>query len=275
MPELPEVETAKRGLQQALQNKRICHVELRRRDLRWPIEEGFEELLVDQRMIGFRRFGKYFVIDLENGWSVLGHLGMSGTFRVEPEMPKALRKHDHVLLTMESGEMAIYHDPRRFGFLLLSETPKLADHPRLVEMGPDPFDEKRFTADYLATALSKRKGPIKAVLLDQKLVAGIGNIYASEALFGIGVRPGRPANKLKRKEIEALVLEICKVLAAAIASGGSTLRDFSGSDGQTGYFQHHFKVYGHAGEPCESCSELLMVEVIAGRSSFFCKNCQK
>ena len=275
MPELPEVETTLRGLESYLQEKRFEQVEVRRRDLRWPIADEFEETLTDQHVTGYRRRGKYLILDLSNGYSVLGHLGMSGTFRVEPTMPKELRIHDHVLITADSGEVAIFCDPRRFGFLLLNETKTLSDHPRLIKMGPDPFDEEVLTVTYLKDKLSKRAGAIKPVLLDQQLVAGIGNIYASEALFIAGIHPKRPANSLKTKEIEGLIPSIREVLSAAITSGGSTLRDFSGASGETGYFQHAFKVYGHAGKPCFGCNSPLKVEVMTGRSTFFCEKCQK
>ena len=275
MPELPEVETTLRGLQSYLQHKPIEMVEVRRRDLRWPIPDEFEEILTGQHISGYRRFGKYLVLDLSNDHSILGHLGMSGTFRVVPSMPMEHRKHDHVFITFESGEVAIFCDPRRFGFLLLSETDALLEHPRLKAMGPDPFDESRLTVGYLKQALARRKGHIKPILLDQSLVAGIGNIYASEALFDARIHPKRAANSLKNKELERLIEAVREVLKAAIASGGSTLRDFSGSDGESGYFQHAFKVYGHADEPCVICEKRLMVENQAGRSSFFCENCQK
>lgn len=275
MPELPEVETTRRGLQSYLQGKTIERVEVRRRDLRWPIPDEFEEILSEQKIQHFGRIGKYLALDLTNGWSILGHLGMSGTFRVVPNMPQELRKHDHVMLEMDSGEVAIFCDPRRFGFLLLNKTKDLLSHPRLSRMGPDPFDSEQFTVEYLQQALARRKGAIKPILLDQSLVAGIGNIYASEALFMAGIHPTRPANGLKKKEIERLIASLREVLEAAIASGGSTLRDFSGSDGEAGYFQHAFKVYGHGKEPCSACSKPLEVAMLAGRSTFFCKNCQK
>lgn len=275
MPELPEVETTRRGLQNHLQNKRIERVEVRRRDLRWPITDEFEELLTGQKLIHFRRVGKYFTLDLENGYSVLGHLGMSGTFRVTPKMPEELRKHDHVLLMMDSQEVAIYNDPRRFGFLLLSKTKHLFEHPRLVKMGPDPFDKKEFNPAYVKQFLARRKGAIKPILLDQSFVAGCGNIYASESLFMAGIHPHRTGNSLNNKEIQKLIKSLRAVLTAAIASGGSTLRDFSGAEGEAGYFQHTFKVYGHDKQPCFACGTPLKVEVMAGRSTFFCKNCQK
>ncbi len=275
MPELPEVETTRRGLQSYLNGKTIEEVEVRRRDLRWEIPDEFEEALAGQKLESFRRVGKYLILDLPNGQSVIGHLGMSGTFRVEPKIPEELRKHDHVILHMDSAEVAIFNDPRRFGFLLLCETKTLLEHPRLNRMGPDPFDEDKFTPEYFKKAVAKRKGHIKPVLLDQALVAGIGNIYASEALFMSNIHPKRAANSLKKKEIVILIQSIKEVLIAAIASGGSTLKDFSGSDGSAGYFQHAFKVYGHAKEPCSTCSAPLEVEIMAGRSTFFCKNCQK
>ncbi|MDG1287622.1 MAG: bifunctional DNA-formamidopyrimidine glycosylase/DNA-(apurinic or apyrimidinic site) lyase [Rickettsiales bacterium] len=275
MPELPEVETTRRGLHSYLNGKTIENVEVRRRDLRWEVPGKFEEVLEGQKLESFRRVGKYLVLDLPNKQSIIGHLGMSGTFRVEPHMPDELRKHDHVILHMDSAEVAIFNDPRRFGFLLLCQTAALLEHPRLNRMGSDPFDEAKFTVDYLQTKLAKRKGHIKPVLLDQALIAGIGNIYASEALFMSFIHPKRAANSLTRKEITILIQSIKEVLEAAIASGGSTLRDFLGSDGEAGYFQHAFKVYGHAKEPCSVCSSPLEVEVMAGRSTFFCENCQK
>lgn len=275
MPELPEVETTLRGLEKHLHLKSIEQVLVRRRDLRWPIADSFEEVIVNQSITSFRRKGKYLILDLKNGISILGHLGMSGTFRVEPKMPDDLRKHDHLVIIFESGEVAIYHDPRRFGFILLCHTKDLSQHPRLKNMGPDPIESTELSTCYFEKALKKRSGMIKPALLDQKLIAGVGNIYACEALYEARIHPKRQANSLKGKEIERLIESIRAVMQSAIASGGSTLKDFSGASGQSGYFQHAFKVYNRAQETCMSCNLLLSVENLAGRSTFFCKKCQK
>ncbi len=275
MPELPEVETARRGLEQALSNKKIELVEVRRRDLRWPIPDDFEEIAHGQTIQNFGRIGKYLHLDLTNSYSILGHLGMSGTFRVEPSYPQQLRTHDHIVIQFESKETAIFNDARRFGFLLLSKTEALRQHPRLIHMGPDPFDKANFNVSYLTKALSRRSGAIKPILLNQNVVSGIGNIYASEALFSAKIHPNRPADSLSKSEISLLIKSVRVVLTAAIASGGSTLRDFSGTSGQAGYFQHSFNVYGHANQPCRVCKNPLKVAKLAGRSTFFCEICQK
>jgi len=275
MPELPEVETTCRGLQPYLENQSIEWVECRRRDLRWPIDDAFEELLSGQHVQRVHRIGKYMLWTLANDHTVIAHLGMSGTFRVEDHLPDPFRKHDHVIIMLESGQCIIFHDPRRFGFIVFCETKDLLSHPRLHQMGPDPFDATALTPAYLMQIFSRRKGPIKPALLNQSLIAGIGNIYASEALFGAGIHPHRPAKSLTNNELTKLIAAIRKVLNAAIQSGGSTLRDFAGSDSQSGYFQHSFQVYDRADKACTRCKQQLEVESLAGRSTYFCKNCQK
>lgn len=274
MPELPEVETTKRGLEPHLNQQRIDAVEVYRRDLRWPIPDEFEEVLTGNWFVGFKRIGKYLIMDLSNGVSIIAHLGMSGTFRVEHTVPEILRKHDHVVIVLESGAALIYRDPRRFGFLLLEESRSIRSHPRIKVMGPDPFDSESFTAEYLLDSLRKKKSQIKPILLDQHLVAGIGNIYASEALFTAGIRPDRLALSLSLHELQKLVISIRSVLQLAINSGGSTLRDFTGGDGKPGYFQHAFQVYGREGGLCVGCGQAVDKFVMAGRATYCCYTCQ-
>jgi len=275
MPELPEVETTMRGLAPHWLNREIRSVEVRRHDLRWPIPGNIEELLTEQRITGLRRLGKYIVAELSNGWALIIHLGMSGSFRVEPHYPASPKKHDHVFVEMESGIWAVFHDPRRFGALLACRTEELQAHPLLSKMGPDPLDVAAFTPAYLRARLAKASIPIKVALMDQKYVAGIGNIYASEALFESGVHPLRPANSLSKEEAERLVPAIRQVLEAAIQSGGSTLRDYMSGAGETGYFKHAFKVYDKEGAACLSCGKTVDKLVMAGRSTYFCVSCQK
>ena len=274
MPELPEVETTMRGIAPSLIGQPIAQVEVMRRDLRWPIPDELEEVLVGSQFCGFERIGKYLIMHVQGGQSLIAHLGMSGTFRIAPSMPQTLRKHDHVLIELENGAVLIFRDPRRFGFVLLQETAHLREHPRLAEMGPDPFDTQAFTGAYLQKCLAKRHSPIKPILLDQHLVAGIGNIYASEALFRAKISPQRAASSLTFAQCNRLVLAIREVLGEAIESGGSTLRDFTGGDGSEGYFQHHFAVYDREHLPCVACGKAVDKSVMAGRATYFCASCQ-
>ncbi len=273
MPELPEVETVRRGLAQVLTGKVIKKVVLHRKALRLPITPGFAKRVEGRCIKKIERRAKYLLFTLDDGQIILAHLGMSGRMMVHASMPKKWEKHDHVALIMEDDTVLIFNDARRFGIFLLIENDKLPAHPLLREVGPEPL-EKTFDAKALAQALKKRKGPIKSALMDQKLVAGLGNIYASEALFHAGIRPTRPAFQCAR-QAEKLVNAIREVLNDAIASGGSTLRDYVRSNGDIGHFQHHFAVYERSGERCEKCRTIIRRIVQAGRSTYYCPRCQK
>lgn len=274
MPELPEVETVMRGLATQLEGKRIERVEPMREGLRFPFPERLVELLEGQRIVLLARRSKYILCELENGWQLLLHLGMSGKILVYPEPRQELKKHDHLLIWLEGGTEIAFNDARRFGIVDLIKPKQIASHPLLSHLGPEPL-ENEFTPAYLYAALKKRSMAIKPALMDAKLVVGVGNIYASEALFKAGIAPVKKANTISKKQCEILVTCIQEVLRDAIRSGGSTLRDYVRSSGDVGYFQHQFKVYGREKEPCLICSSSIERIVQTGRSSFYCPSCQK
>lgn len=271
MPELPEVETVRRGLDTALAGATIDTVRLTRPDLRLPFPKNMAQALAGRTIASIERRAKYLIWRLDSGKAILSHLGMSGCFIVR-STPQKLKKHDHIELRLSDGRQVLYHDPRRFGLVTLVANDDLPSHPLLSELGPEPL-EKAFNSTYLKRVLTGRMGPIKAVLMDQKVVVGVGNIYASEALFLTGIHPLRPADKCIAKAPD-MVKAIQQVLKDAIASGGSSLRDFVDISGDSGYFQHAFKVYGQAKKPCSRCDGIIENIRIAGRSSFFCPNCQ-
>lgn len=284
MPELPEVETVCRGLALAIEGRRLTRVEVRRPDLRIPFPPGFAAALTGRRIARIRRRGKYYVWEMDDGTALLGHLGMSGAMTIRPPgtnfpPPGA---HEHVLFDIDDGGQVAYHDPRRFGLMTLSTVAEVEEHPLLAAMGPEPLSDA-FTPAVLATALADKQTPVKSALLDQRVVAGLGNIYVSEALFRAGISPRRLAANVGRRRIEALVPAIKSVLTEAIASGGSTLRDYRQASGELGYFQHTFSVYDREGQPCPGCdcgaaegrAQGIQRIVQAGRSTFFCAKRQR
>ncbi|MDX2072953.1 MAG: bifunctional DNA-formamidopyrimidine glycosylase/DNA-(apurinic or apyrimidinic site) lyase [Alphaproteobacteria bacterium] len=274
MPELPEVETVVRGLSASITGSRIRAVRLRRKDLRFPFPRGFAAALAGARILGVSRRAKYLLFTLDNDYSIISHLGMSGRFIIPALVAgSGLSKHDHVIITLDDGRTLIYNDPRRFGVMTLVKTADATRHPLLRNLGPEPLSSD-FTASYLKAELLRRKGAVKPVLMDQKLVVGVGNIYASEALFLAGIDPRMSAPKAA-PEAALLVKSIRKVLRDAIASGGSSLRDFVHISGESGYFQHRFNVYGREGEPCFACKTPLRGIRQAGRATFYCPKCQR
>ncbi|GAB5388860.1 MAG: bifunctional DNA-formamidopyrimidine glycosylase/DNA-(apurinic or apyrimidinic site) lyase [Alphaproteobacteria bacterium] len=282
MPELPEVETVSRGLATRLEGQRIVHVDVRRPDLRFPFTEGFADKLTGRRIESFGRRGKYMAWALDDGAVVLGHLGMSGRFTLyDPGTAPDPGKHDHLVLQADNGVVAHYHDPRRFGFLFwLPDRDAFEAHPMIAPMGPEPLSNA-FNADTLSAGLKGRKSSIKAALLDQKLVAGLGNIYVAEALYHAKISPRRIAHTVAGKRAERLAPAIVQVLRKAIESGGSSLRDFRQSDGELGYFQHNWAVYGREGEACPDCDCDIAKTggikriVQQNRSTFFCSRRQR
>ncbi len=281
MPELPEVETVMRGLALVLDGRRIVEARLHRADMRWPFPPGLQQRLQGARVLGFRRRGKYMLMRLEGGDSVLIHLGMSGRMVARPagSIPNAATAHEHMVLLTEDGTRVGFVDPRRFGSVDLVPTAEEDGHKLLRGLGPEPL-EPDFTAQVLSAALAGKKTPIKAALLDQGVVAGLGNIYVSEALFRAGISPKRLAGSVAGARAARLVPAIKDVLADAIAAGGSTLRDYVQADGGLGYFQHAFKVYGREGEACERCGGVppcpgIRRLVQAGRSTFYCPKTQR
>ncbi|WP_415405073.1 bifunctional DNA-formamidopyrimidine glycosylase/DNA-(apurinic or apyrimidinic site) lyase [Tateyamaria sp. SN3-11] len=282
MPELPEVETVRRGLTPAMEGAVIAQADVNRPDLRWPFPDGMAERLSGQQVLGLRRRSKYILADLASGETLLIHLGMSGRMLVsgDPlgqfahEHPQA-EKHDHVVLHMDNGARITFNDPRRFGAMDLMETATADQHKLLAVLGPEPLGND-FHESHLIDAFAGKNTPVKSALLDQRIVAGLGNIYVCEALYRAGIAPTRKAGRIAKPRVAALVPIIRDVLAEAIEAGGSSLRDFRQADGELGYFQHRFDVYGREGEPCRTsgCSSVIARVVQSGRSSFYCKSCQ-
>ena len=276
MPELPEVETVRRGLMPAMQGKRLDAVIPRRPDLRFPLPDGFGQRLTGRTVAAIRRRAKFLMFDLDSPDVLIAHLGMSGSFRLGAK-PFPEEKHDHVIFKMSGGGEVHYNDPRRFGFMDLWPAADLAAHPMLAKLGPEPLDDDAFSGPVLAARLKDKKTPIKAALLDQGVVAGVGNIYACEALYRAGISPKRLAHTVQGARAERLAQAVKAVLTDAIASGGSSLRDHIRPDGELGYFQHSFDVYGRTGEACANaaCGQPIRQIPQAGRSTFYCSRCQR
>ena len=281
MPELPEVETVMRGLRTVLQGRVIRAASVARAGLRWPFPEGLAERMAGARVEGFRRRGKYMLVRLSGGDSLLVHLGMSGRMVARPaaERPNAPVAHEHLALETEEGVRVGFVDPRRFGCVDLVPTKAEDGHRLLAGLGPEPLEEA-FTPAVLAAALAGKQTPIKAALLDQKVVAGLGNIYVSEALFRAGISPKRLAASVAGARALRLVPAIKQVLEESIAAGGSSLRDYVQADGGIGFFQERFKVYDREGQPCEHCPGVPPCEGIrrivqAGRATFYCPRLQR
>ena len=271
MPELPEVETTVRGLRPVLDGRRLTLVEPRRADLRRAIPLDLRQRLTGARVTGLARRAKYGLIETDRGDTLIFHLGMSGRWRVDPEQ---LGRHDHLVLETDEGRRLSLHDPRRFGSLDLIATAELSSFPAFAALGPEPLGPDP-TAAFLADRLRGRNAPIKAMLLDQRIVAGLGNIYVCEALNLSRINPRTPAGKLGRAKLGRLVEAIHSVLNAAIEAGGSTLRDYARPDGQLGYFSKQFRVYGREGKPCPCRKGVVQRQTDAGRSTFWCPACQR
>ncbi len=271
MPELPEVETTVRGLARHLAGQVLTHVETRRADLRRPFPPGLVQVLTGARVTGLARRAKYGLIHVDRDVTLIFHLGMSGRWRIDPD---ELGKHDHLVLETGSGHRLALCDPRRFGSVDLVDTAALAAWPAFAALGPEPLSDALAPA-HLATALAGRSAAIKLMLLDQRIVAGLGNIYVCEALYRARIDPRRAAGTVSRAALGRLVPAIKAVLAEAIEAGGSTLRDYAQPDGELGYFAKQFDVYGREGEPCRSCSGTVRRIVQGGRSTWLCPNCQK
>ena len=270
MPELPEVETTVRGLAPVLEGRRIASIELRRPDLRRPFPPELRQRLTGARVIGLRRRAKYGLIDTDRGDTLVFHLGMSGRWRIDPG---DIGSHDHVLIETEDGRRLSLNDPRRFGSLDLVPTDSLDSVAPFAQMGPEPLGPD-FDGRYLARALDGRAAPIKAMLLDQRIVAGLGNIYVCEALHMAKIAPDKPAGRVSRARLDRLAAAVKEVLKAAIVAGGSSLRDYARPNGELGYFSKEWRVYGREGEACD-CGAVIRRRVDSGRSTFFCPKCQR
>ncbi len=276
MPELPEVETVRRGLEIAMQGHLLQAVLQRRPDLRRPFPPFFVERLTGRRVMALERRAKYLILRLDEDLALLIHLGMSGRLLITRQDESPPGKHDHVIFDLDTGVRVVFHDPRRFGAMDLTSASLIGDHPLLRDIGPEPLDAS-FTVKSLAPRLMKRSSAIKIVLLDQTVIAGIGNIYASEALFRAGIAPDRAADELRPFEIAKLVPAIKQVLTEAVAAGGSSLRDHRQPNGELGYFQHGFKVYDREGQPCPGCTcrTGILRKIQGGRSTFYCASKQR
>ena len=283
MPELPEVETIMRGISPFLEGATIKRIKLNRADLRWPFPKNFTSRLKEAKVLNLKRRSKYILIDLNTGETLLIHLGMSGKILVSDsrigkyfyEYSKG-SDHDHVIFELNDGTKLTYNDPRRFGAMDLAKPDDLNNHKFLEKLGPEPLGNN-FNSDYLETELSKKESPIKNVLLNQSVVAGLGNIYVCEALFMSGISPKKRASKISKIKCEELVRNIRAVLKSAIEAGGSSLKDFTDIQGNSGYFQFEFYVYGRENECCriKHCGRKIKRISQAGRSSFYCPSCQR
>jgi len=268
MPELPEVETTLRGIEPFIEQQQIAQLTVKQASLRWPVTEGIESLVRGQTIRALSRRAKYLIFTLDRG-SILVHLGMSGSLRLVAPAD-SWRKHDHIEMCLNNGYGLRYHDPRRFGCWLWSAN----EHSQLEKLGPEPLSDE-FDGDLLYTTSRNRKVAVKPFIMNNAVVVGVGNIYASEALFRSGIRPDRAACSISRQRYQRLADNIKQVLAAAIHQGGTTLRDFVNSEGQPGYFQQSLDVYGRAGKPCNQCKHPLKELKLGQRSSVFCSTCQR
>ncbi|MCY3981284.1 MAG: bifunctional DNA-formamidopyrimidine glycosylase/DNA-(apurinic or apyrimidinic site) lyase [Alphaproteobacteria bacterium] len=276
MPELPEVETVVRGLAGALAGRRLTRVEQRRADLRFPLPVRFAMRLQGRRMLGFRRRAKYILTELDDGATWLSHLGMSGRMILGKGSVPALDRHDHLVFETDDGQHLVYRDVRRFGFMDLIEPDGLAGHPRLTGLGIEPLGPE-LTGRRLRALFVGQRAPLKAALLDQRRVAGLGNIYVCEALNRAQLDPNRPSGSLSAAEARALAKAVRRTLEEAVEAGGSSLRDYVQASGELGYFQHRWRVYGREGDPCPCGRKGVIVRrrVQSGRSTFYCPVCQR
>ncbi|MEW8507624.1 MAG: bifunctional DNA-formamidopyrimidine glycosylase/DNA-(apurinic or apyrimidinic site) lyase [Candidatus Thiodiazotropha sp.] len=271
MPELPEVETTRRGIAPHISGQRIRRVVIRQPLLRWPIPGDLPQLLKGRKLLSVARRGKYLLLAFHHGTLII-HLGMSGSLRiVSPE--SAAQKHDHFELQVSNDRLLRLRDPRRFGAVLWTDREAM-EHPLLANLGPEPLAEQ-FDGDYLHACGKNRRISIKQLIMDSKIVVGVGNIYACESLFRAAIHPGRPSNRISLQRYRRLADEIRRVLTEAIAQGGTTLRDFLNEDGKPGYFVQSLRVYGRGGEPCPGCGKPIRSKTIAQRSSFYCPLCQR
>lgn len=273
MPELPEVETVCRGLKPIMEGETIADITLFREDLRIPIPTDLQSSFSGTQVNNIARRAKYILIHCDNNHTIIGHLGMSGKMVAYDAKPNHYQKHDHVVFHLNNGKEIIFHDPRRFGLITTTPTAALEEHKLFTHLGYEPLEDS-FTAEALYAKLSKKKVPIKNAIMDNRIVVGVGNIYASESLFRAHIHPEKLACNVSVESTKLLTQAIKDVLHAAIISGGSTLRDYVRSSGESGYFQHQFNVYGKQGTSCIICDNTIQQIKQAGRSTYFCPTCQ-
>lgn len=278
MPELPEVETIKNMVSGILNDSTIVEVKVLQRKFRESVPENFERIVKGAKVVGLRRIAKYMLVDLNNGYTIIWHFGMSGKFKIFNKVPEVLDKHDHIVLTTDKGVL-VYNDVRRFGLISYCESNKLKQNHLLGKLGLDPW-EKELTPQYLLNKLKGKTQAIKLCLLDQEIICGIGNIYASEILYQARILPNRTGDSISESEARKIILYTREILEAAIKAGGSTIHDFKRPDGDSGYFQNQLCVYGRAGERCPDCvcnlkNGGIKKIVMSGRSTFYCEYLQK
>lgn len=271
MPELPEVETTRRGIRGHIEGQQVRNVTVRQRSLRWPVPASIGKRLHDQTLHQVQRRGKYLLLTLDRGTLIL-HLGMSGNLRILPCDTPA-EKHDHLDICFDNDKMLRLHDPRRFGAALWTSDP-VEEHELLIRLGPEPLDQA-FTGTHLYKLSRKRRSAVKNFIMDSHIVVGVGNIYASESLYLAGIHPARAAGKISKERYELLANAIKSVLKKAIKEGGTTLKDFVREDGRPGYFAQSLNVYGRAGLPCPACGSPIKSSTIGQRSSYYCPQCQR
>lgn len=277
MPELPEIETLKNGLSPHLKNILINSVTIRQANLRWPIPSNIKKILSNSTIIDISRRGKYLLFHLSNNAILMMHLGMSGTLRLVDNTTK-LKKHDHVDIILNNNKILRYNDPRRFGAILLASGDKnnkdsLHNHLRLKDLGPEPLTNE-FNADYMIAIAKNKNAPVKHFIMNNKVVVGVGNIYATEALFYSKINPTKPVADINQKQWQVLVTKIKNVLIKAIECGGTTFKDFINADGKPGYFKQELSTYGRAGQPCIKCNQPLLLIRQQGRATVYCEHCQ-
>ncbi len=273
MPELPEIETLKRYLEKPIIGKTISTIQQNRSNLRYTLATDLAEKVASTKIQNLIRRAKYLILELNNGYSLVVHLGMSGRFTLQQNHYQ-LQKHDHVIFYLNSGEQLVFNDHRRFGMIFLFKTSELKKASIFINLGPEPLSDD-YNPEYLQAKLVRKKAPIKNVIMDNNIVVGIGNIYASESLFLAGIHPEKPAYMLSYQEIEKLVSANKIVLQKAINAGGTTLKDFVSGDSTPGYFQQELLVYGRAGKACYNCGAIIVKIKQAGRASFYCPTCNR
>ncbi|MBR3502277.1 MAG: bifunctional DNA-formamidopyrimidine glycosylase/DNA-(apurinic or apyrimidinic site) lyase [Alphaproteobacteria bacterium] len=278
MPELPEVETIKNMVAEVLDDSTIVDVVVRQRRFREPVPDDFEKIAKGSKVVSLKRIAKYLLIGLDNGYTLIWHFGMSGKFKICADVPKNLDKHDHIVLVTNKGVL-VYNDVRRFGLVTYCDSANLKKHHLLCRLGHDPWEEG-LTTSYLLQKFKGKKQPIKICLLDQEIICGIGNIYASEILYKARIRPDKSSDQISESEAEKIIFYTRQILEEAIKAGGSTIHDFKTPDGDTGHFQNSLCVYGRTGQRCPDCicgesAEKIKKIVMGGRSTFYCETLQK